>query len=520
MDVFTPESLDWSLTHVDKYGDTDIFPIPFEYDAIAHGWNAIKPSLQSLNFGEYKIRADRRVFVIKPGGGFRAAVQLDPLDHLVYTAAICEAAELIEKARIPSDKRIACSYRIKVGADGNFFQADTGWKDFHEHSKVLANSKQYSHILVSDIADFFNQLGQHRIQNALELATVSVQRSKNIERFLNQLTSKQSQGLPVGPLGSNILAEASLIDVDNFLLRQGSPHVRYVDDFRIFCRSRKEAVELRHALTEYLFEVHRLSLETSKSKILYLETFIKEELSDPEETEQQARFDKLNELLEGLQNERGVYGFEPIDEDEHEELLTQAQRESLVELFADCVSNPPLHLGLARHLLRKALRSRTVVLNEIIFANLQGLAPALRDVVRYLAVTIPKGSARAKGHALLEFAEENDVGGLPFVNMWLLELILRRPDLCECNEALKFAEKSSKHLGVRPQALMAAVYNQVDWIRSKKETWRNNEPWDRRAIIWSTSKLPTGERRPFLSMVAEQGDILDVAVAKWLLSQS
>jgi hypothetical protein len=121
---------------------------------------------------------------------------------------------------------------------------------------------------------------------------------------------------------------------------------------------------------------------------------------------------------------------------------------------------------------------------------------------------------------LLEFAKVNDVGGLPFVNMWLIELILRRPDLCECSTALSLAANSSAALGVRPQALMAAAYNQVDWIRSKKETWRNNEPWDRRAIIWSASKLPSGEKRPFLSMVLEQGDVLDAAVAKWLMSQT
>jgi hypothetical protein len=520
MDVFTAEGLEWSLTHVRKYGDTDIFPVPFEYDAIAHDWNSIKPYFQGLDFGNYKIRADRRIFVVKPGGGFRAAVQLDPLDHLIYTTAVYEAAEYIEKARVPADKRIACSYRIKLGSDGTFFQEGSGWKDFHEHSRSLVSSGEYSHVLVADIADFFNQLGQHRIQNALELSAVPLLRSQNIERFLNQLTSKQSQGLPVGPLGSNILSEASLIDVDNFLLRQGSPHVRYVDDFRIFCRSRKQAVELRHALTEYLFEVHRLSLETSKSAILYVDKFVSEELADPQETEEAAHFEKMRELLLGFQDERGGYWLEGVDEEEHDKLLTQAQRESLTELFSDCVSRPPLRLGLARHLLKTARRSRTTVLNNLVFENLQGLAPALRDVVGYLAVTIPKNSAKERGRELLEFAKVNDVGGLPFVNMWLIELILRRPDLCECSTALSLAANSSAALGVRPQALMAAAYNQVDWIRSKKETWRNNEPWDRRAIIWSASKLPSGEKRPFLSMVLEQGDVLDAAVAKWLMSQA
>ncbi|PYS73829.1 MAG: hypothetical protein DMF73_04975 [Acidobacteria bacterium] len=34
VDSLRPESLDWSLTHVLRYGDTDIVPVPFEYAAI------------------------------------------------------------------------------------------------------------------------------------------------------------------------------------------------------------------------------------------------------------------------------------------------------------------------------------------------------------------------------------------------------------------------------------------------------------------------------------------------------
>ena len=96
--------------------------------------------MAALDFGVYKVGADRRVFLLKPGGGFRAAVQLDPLDHLCYTAVVYEAAELIEKARIPSDQRIACSYRLQLTPEGSFFQADSGWKDFHEHVHVTSLS--------------------------------------------------------------------------------------------------------------------------------------------------------------------------------------------------------------------------------------------------------------------------------------------------------------------------------------------------------------------------------------------
>jgi hypothetical protein len=171
--------------------------------------------------------------MLKPGGGFRAATQLDPLDHLLYSAAVYEAASIIEAARIPANQNIVCSYRITATPDGAFFAPTNGWGAFHERSKSLACAK-YSHVFVADISDFYNQIGQHRVQNALESAGVTNDRSRNIESFLNKVTAKQSRGLPVGPFASILLSEACLIDVDNFLLRIGCEFVRYVDDFRVF----------------------------------------------------------------------------------------------------------------------------------------------------------------------------------------------------------------------------------------------------------------------------------------------
>jgi hypothetical protein len=518
-DHFQLESLSWALTHVSRYGDTDIFPPPFEYEAIAHDWSTIGEYLRGVEFGQYKISPDRRVMAIKPGGGFRAAMQLDPLDQLVYTAAVYESAELIENARIPATQSVACSYRVQLTAEGAFFPPESGWKDFHARSKALAVSDSFSHVLVADISDFYNQLGQHRVQNALEMANVATVRSKNIERFLNQLTAKQSQGVPVGPFASIVLAEACLIDVDNFLQRLGIPHVRYVDDFRVFCTSRKQAIETRHQLSEYLFGVHRLSLESSKRSVQSVTRFITDELSDPEEDEQQAQVDRLNELLGAANEGLGDYGFQSAEEISEEGLLGQAEQESFIALFQQCIERRPLQLGLARYLLRKALRSRTVVLNKLVLSHMEELVPVMRDVVRYLAVTIPKKSEVGTGRLLLQFCRESDVGGLPFVKMWILELLVRRPGLWVPKEAMAYADGSLRDLGIRPAALIATVHGHIDWVRARKESWRNHEPWGRRALIWSTQILPSGEHRPFLTMVVEQGDHLDAAIAKYLLSR-
>lgn len=272
MDCVSSTSLDWALTHIEKFGDTDIFPVPFEFQAIRHCWSWFRAEIEKLDLDKHSPRAYRRMLVPKPGGGFRAAVQLDPVDALIYTALIYEEAERIEKYRVAPSQRVACSFRVEIDPSGGFFAPGDGRSDFHARSQELVRSRKYHHVLLADIADFYNQVALHRIGGVLESAAVPAQRAKNLERFLTEL-NVHSRGLPVGPLPSTLLAEVCLNDVDTFLLGKGCPHVRYVDDFRIFCRSRREAITILHDLIEYLLTSHRLSLESSKTRVMGMRKF-------------------------------------------------------------------------------------------------------------------------------------------------------------------------------------------------------------------------------------------------------
>lgn len=44
-----PSSLDWALQHVLKFGDTDVLPTPFEYDAIKDDWTKIQSYLSKVD---------------------------------------------------------------------------------------------------------------------------------------------------------------------------------------------------------------------------------------------------------------------------------------------------------------------------------------------------------------------------------------------------------------------------------------------------------------------------------------
>jgi hypothetical protein len=513
MDHLSSAALDWALTHITKFGDSDLFPVPFEFDCIKHCWERLRPFLEAVDLDSYKPRAHRRMLVPKPGGGFRVATQLDPLDAIVYAALAYELAPLIEASRVRAHLHIACSFRVDVDPNGRLFRKESGWQDFHDRSKELAGDEDFSHVLVADIADFYNQLSLHRVEGALETAGAPQDRARNVERFLLKLTAKQSRGLPVGPAASVLLAEASLIDVDDVLLRQGITFTRFVDDFRIFCRSRKEAIRVHHDLAEYLYTSHRLILEPWKTRVLKAQTFVDHELQDPQEVERTAQAQRVNSKLSEI---LALTGYQLGEDDLLDEDKDQLIRDNLVELFKDCVSRRPLHLGLARHLLRRAARLRTVVLNPVVFDDLNRLASVFREVANYLVAAVPKASARRRGAEIAEFVGSGDFGQIPFIRLWALDFFYRRPDALPAEKAFALANDFSRDLGYRQVALMARVGHRLDWLRAQKESWTNHRPWDRRAIIFAGSILPPSERRAWLTSIEEGSeDVLDRAVAQF-----
>jgi hypothetical protein len=163
---------------------------------------------------------------------------------------------------------------------------------------------------------------------------------------------------------------------------------------------------------------------------------------------------------------------------------------------------------------------KTAVLNDLVLNNLEVLRSVFRDAARYIIATVPKKSANTRGDQLTGFLQNSDVGSLPFIQMWGLEILCARPDIATVHTAARIAAGAAPQIATRYAALIAQKFGQVDWVRARKENWQNNGPWERRAIIRASSVLPGGERRPWLEMVKESGDIIDRAVAVFTAQQS
>ena len=148
-------SLNWALKHLMRFYASDFFPRAFEFDAIAHDWDAIRKYLAELDLHAYAPQTPIMSLAFKPNGTFRVVHQLDPLDSLIYTALVYEIAPKIEQYRIPRQEKIVWSYRIKVSVKGSFFnrEEDT-WRDYMAQIRHLAAKFDGGFVVTCDFVDF------------------------------------------------------------------------------------------------------------------------------------------------------------------------------------------------------------------------------------------------------------------------------------------------------------------------------------------------------------------------------
>lgn len=503
MAILTEQSLDFAREHITKYYDSDFFPKPPEFEALWHQWNDVKAELMSKNIGKLWITPPRAMTIPKPKAGFRVVHQLEPVDAVVYTALACEVAESVEDARMPIDEYIACSYRLTI-SEGSYFSAGSGWTDFGEKTEELAGA--FKLVLVTDITDFYNQIYLHRLNNAIETANPRLKPiADDIEHFLTTLNSKSSQGIPVGPAASIVLAEAVLIDVDQFLKDQGIAHTRYVDDIRIFSDSERELHRVLERLTLYLYENHRLTVSSEKTFMMDASAFVQKYLHNDKAEEKV-------QLLETLQI------FNPYTEEveevevevEDEDAIREAQ---LVAAIETIINYKHLDLSLARSVIRTARRNSVQVLASYLLENFAFFAPAVNDVALYLReVTDPVLAKELR--PLVESVLGSTALDHPLTRLWVEWYVAQQPEFMQSPKIHQYVLSGPN---VENHALAAITTKNVAWVRSHKASVYNLGGWARRAVLNASRVLPSDERTHWLNMfIGNSPVVLDRWVARWV----
>ena len=508
MTKLTEDSLEFARKHIEKFYDSDFFPKTFEFEAIWHCWDEVKSELSSKNIDKLSISNPRTLTSKKPKEGFRIVHQLEPINSLIYTALVHSVAEKIEQARVDINKKVACSYRIKIN-DGSFFSNNNGFLNFSTQSKELANTYQY--VLATDITDFYNQIYLHRLNNAIQSANqIPNNIPEEIERFLSKLNNKASKGIPVGPAASIVLAEAIMIDIDNFLINKGVFHTRYVDDFRIFSDSKEKLTSILEELTLYLYHNHRLTISSEKTKIIETEKYINEIMNNHYELEKVQLFEKL-EIFNPYSGE--VEEIEVPIEDEV--AVANGQFEKLAE---NVINRPFLDFGLSRALVRKAKSFKIKELSEFIFEHFEFFSPIINDICLYLSSITDTEFINANRERLINISK-SEIMNRSLVRLWFEWYIANNSELLKIPELSSFIF-NSKNLVSKAQA--AIICKNQAWVREHRSKLQEFGNWERRAILYSAKVLARDERDNWLKMVEQDPTttLLDKCIAKWVRESS
>lgn len=511
-------ALDWSLKHVAAWGDTDIFPTAFEFEAISSEWNNVKASIQSVDLMKWKVRPYRRCLVPKHRFGFRISTQLDPLDFLVFTALIHEVGEKLEACRIPAADNIVHSYRFSPDADGRMFSDKYTYRSFQKASHDACDTYNPSHVVIADIADFFPRLYTHRIDNALDSALgVGHMHSLAIRQLIGHWAGAYSYGIPVGSAASRLVAEVTISDIDQLLLSEGARYVRYSDDFRFFCNSEAEAYKYLTLIARALIDNHGLTLQQNKTKIVPIDVFRTKYLRENEKQELETLSERFYELLAeiGIEDTYGEIDYHSLPDD-YQEAIDQLNLEGILQ---EQIAEEEPDLSLLKFLLRRLAQLGDTDAVNLIFDNFAKFVPVVRETVEYLLhlESVPAATKAALGSRLVAIYRDatSPASHLEYSRMYLLRPFALDGDWNSDDQYVKLFNDSVDEFS-RREILLAMGRSKKDfWFRSRKQNLQEMTSWIRRAFIYGASCLPNDEYKHWIRGIDGQLDEVERAVALW-----
>ena len=222
----TEAALKRAIEHLTKYGDTDVFPHLVEIVFLQEMKEKVIEELTLLDLESFSPAQAVETISPKSRYGFRIVHQLLLLETLLYTAAVIDIADDLEKIKRPLHEYGPYGYRFSPDGNGSLFIKDRTYRDWLKWQAVQIAKKNFTHVIATDIADFYQRIYLHRIENSLETATAKKGIKRFIERTIKQIRSRQSHGIPVGGTASRIIAEVMLADSDNALADEGITSTR------------------------------------------------------------------------------------------------------------------------------------------------------------------------------------------------------------------------------------------------------------------------------------------------------
>lgn len=202
---------------------------------------------QRLKGGSYKPSESIKFYIPKPSGLHRPITFLHIDDLIVYQAIANIIAKKFSEQREQVEFTNVFSYVLNRNRRKDIFlfkKWQEGYIKFLKKIKYYFNS---GNIWVGhfDLAAYYDtidhyvlakQISKNAYKNFTELLCAC------LEKWSSQKNNKLHHSIPQGPLASALIGEIYLLPIDKVLHRKKIKYVRYVDDIKIFGKSREEVL--------------------------------------------------------------------------------------------------------------------------------------------------------------------------------------------------------------------------------------------------------------------------------------
>lgn len=513
------KSIEWAVKHLIKESDTDLFPRPIEIDIIQEEKASLFSMIKDIDLGNYVWRSFRRFIIPKGELSYRIVTQLNPLDSLILSAIIHEYGQRIESKRSPvSDKKVF-SYRFSPHEDGTLYSNKNSWGDFWSFCHEKA--KGYECIACLDISDFYNQIYHHTVENMLIDVGIPNQVKLSIMNLLEYITQKTSRGVPVGPHASHLLAEMSLIPIDNSMEFYGIEFCRYADDIIVFAKDENDARAKIFRIAGILDSQQRLVLQRQKTKLLNQEKFL--EYSDLMIKDNPLDIQE-NQMMSIIKIHTNNDPYVKIKL----ENLTDAEiqvfsKTKIEELIRKYLSSEYPDYPRLRWFFRRLTQIGIGEAVNYCIQNMDSLIPAISDVCQYLisATNSYEGEWSKLGDATFDLLRSELFKSNEFFQITLLNLFVCNPAMNHINKLAQIYQQSSEN--IKRKIILSAYKNHaVSFIHEMKEQYPNMQEWNKRSFLIACSILPIEERKFFLNYAKsffDNADYLERTLVKWAMKQ-
>jgi retron-type reverse transcriptase len=507
--TLTKDSLEWAINFVKQHSDGDLFPKLLEIDAILEQKEEFIDLIAGKPLNQFEPKPCRRFIVPKDDISYRQATQLHPQDSIILSATVYQFGQGIEKRRLSQTQIF--SYRFSPSQEEGLYSTKNSWNNFWNAAQIRSHSA--SVVLYCDIADFYNQIYHHSLENQLIESGFPNQATKWIIALLESTTAGVSRGVPIGPHAIHLMAESTLIPIDNSLKSHGLYFLRYADDIIVFCDSKKESKAALHNIASVLDKQQRLMLQKHKIKFYTSNEF----QSLCEKMIEDRPIDQNEEnLLRIIRKYTDGEPYQTISYDEIEpEDWSQFSEDIIEDIINEYLGEDEIDYIRLRWFYRRLTQVGHPGALNISIENIDRLGPCLANICTYIASikSIPKDKWESVGSKLIALLDTEEISSNEFFRLSIMSLFTKNKYI---NHFELLAQKfQSSDSFARREILLAAYQNDaVDWLREHKESYQLMDLWQKMAFLYCVSKFPPDEKKYFINRFKYDSPY-DSILAKW-----